>query len=187
MNGQGASNGSVIWMPIGGLLSKPTAFSDGTSVHALAWTADGNTLFAGCEDGGVYRFTNINSIIANNYCSGALWYIEGGSHPTGNTKIACIKLSSGLSTLNARDVLSIATDPKDTNNVLITAGNYGPGVTSYVYYSSNALSASPSFTVAQGNLPLMPVYGSILDVLDSNGNAIPYSAMIGTEHGIYYT
>jgi len=187
INGQGASNSTPIWMPIGGPLSKPTAFSDGTTVHALAWSGDGNDLFAGCEDGGVYRFTNINSVIANNYCSGALWYNAGSIHPTGNTNIPCTELSSSpsLSSLSGRDVLSIATDPKNPNNLLITAGNYNQ--TQFVYYTDSALSANPTFTVVQGNLPDMPVYGSILDILDSNGNSIPNSAMIGTEHGIYYT
>jgi hypothetical protein len=45
---------------------------------------------------------------------------------------------------------------------LVTLGNYKS--TAYVYYSNNALSATPTFTSAQGNLPFFPVYGSILDV-----------------------
>ena len=185
INGQGASNNTVVWMPIGGPLSKPTAFSDPTPVQAIAWTADGNTIFAGCEDGGFYRFTGVNTVIANKYCSGALWYNEGTIHATGNTNIPCKALSSGLSSLSGRDILSIATDPKDTNKVIVTAGNYNQTV--YVYYTDSALSANPTFISVQGNLPAMPVYGSILDILDSNGNSIPNSAMLATEHGIYTT
>lgn len=189
ITGQAASNGTVVWMPIAGTQSQPTPFSDGSPVHALAWTMDGNTLFAGCEDGGIYRFTNINSIIANKYCSGALWYNEGGViHNTGNTNVPCANIASGL--LTNRDILSISTDPKNLNNMLVTVGNYGS--TDFVYYCSNdtATVGGPTLTSVQGNLPKMPVYSCVLDILDSNGNSVGapnVSAMVGTEHGIYVT
>lgn len=184
INGQGASNETVIWMPIGGPLSVPTPFTGNFPVHALAWTSDGNTLFAGTEAGQVFRFSNINSVIANKYNSGALWFnYNDAIHPTGNTNIVSTSLT--VTGLAGRDILSIATDPNDSNNVLITAGNYGE--TYYVSYSSNALAANPAFTTVQGNLPLMPVYGAILDLLDSTGHYVPNSAMLATEHGIYTT
>lgn len=183
INGQAAGPGTVIWIPIGGPYSTPTAFSGSSPIHAIAWAADGNTIFAGTEDGHVYRFTNINSIIANNYRSGALWYNENGIHATGNTNISCTLLN--ISAFSGRDILSISTDPNNVNNVLITAGNYGE--TTYMEYSTNATAATPTFTSVQGDLPDMPVYSTILDILDSNNNYITGSAMAATEHGIYTT
>ena len=75
-------------------------------------------------------------------------------------------------------ITSVAVDPNDANKVLVTLGNYGN--TTYVMYSDNALSEEPVFTVKQGDLPLMPVYSSVIEM--STGKVI-----IGTEHGIYMT
>lgn len=186
MNGQAAGNSTIIWMPIAGPLSKPDAMS-GPSIHALAWTPDGNALFAGNDGGGVYRLLNINKVLVNDYCSGALWYEEGGQHATKNTAVECKALTVPQS--NGRNILSIAVDPQDGNNVLFTMGGYNGTSLSYVYLTTNALDtvSTPSFTDEQGNLPLMPVYGAILDIKDTGGHWLPGSAMVATEHGVYTT
>lgn len=75
-------------------------------------------------------------------------------------------------------ITSVAVDPDDANKVVLTLGNYGN--TAYVMYSSNALADEPTFTVKQGNLPLMPVYSSVIEMTTKN-------VVIGTEHGIYMT
>jgi len=180
---QAASNNIVVWIPFAGPLSTPDAFSGGSPVHALAWSPDGNTLYAGTEDGHFFRFSNMNSIIANEYKSGALWSNEGRIVDTTN-QVVSTDLSSILNA-SGRDILSISTDPANNNNVMVTLGNYGTSI--YVYYSNNALAATPTFSSVQGNLPAMPVYGSILDILDSTGHYITNSAMVATEHGIYTT
>ncbi len=185
INGQGASNSTVVWIPVAGPLSKPTALTGG-SIHALAWSPDGDAIFSGDESGNIFRFTNLNAVIANDYASGALWYSEGGSHPTGLTTVVSTKIT--LSSASGRDVLSINFDPKNHDNLLITLGNYGGSSTHYVYLSTNAITAgTPTFTDEQGNLPPMPVYGAILDIRNSDGTYLPGSAMVATEHGIYYT
>jgi len=58
-------------------------------------------------------------------------------------------------------------------------GNYGNS--NFVYYSSNATSANPSFTVKDGNLGNFPVYSATFD----KGN--PNHAIIGTEYGVFST
>ena len=75
-------------------------------------------------------------------------------------------------------ITSVAVDPNDANKVVLTLGNYGN--TTYVMYSNNALADEPTFTVKQGNLPLMPVYSSVIEM--TTGKVI-----LGTEHGIYMT
>lgn len=186
ITGQGASNNSVIWMPIAmGALSNPVALSDGAAIHALAWSGDGNTLYLGTEDGALYTLTNINSVIANNYKSGALWS-NGGSRGIVDTtnQVVSASLTAALNA-GGRDILSISVDQNNPSNVLVTAGNYNNTI--FVYYSNNATSPTPTFTSVQGNLPAMPVYSSILDLMDSTGHWVPNSAMVGTEHGIYST
>lgn len=187
INGQASGSSTVVWMPIAGPLSKPTAFTGTSSIHALCWTPDGNALFSGDDGGNVFRFLNINSIIAHNYCSGALWYEQGGAHPTGNTNIKSTKLTVPEST--NRVVLSIAADPQDGNKILVTFGGYNGSSLHYVFLSTNALDTlgAPIFIDVTGNLPLMPVYSSILDIKNPDGSWSGNTAMIGTEYGIYTT
>ncbi len=184
ITGQGASNANVVWKPIGGTLSKPDAMPNSAAqTHALAWSSDGDALWVGFTDGNVYRLSNLNALDANNYKSGSLWYSEGGGHSTGDTTVHCKHVS--LAIVSGRDIMSIGTDPKNPANVMVTAGGYAAGLHS-VFYTTTGTSASPNFTDVQGNLPSMPVYSCILDI-DSAGTFHPGTAMIGTEHGVYYT
>ena len=193
INGQAASGSTVVWKPIGGADSKPDAFNTGAydSPHSLAWSPDGDALFVGTEFGSLYRFSHINKVVSNKYCSGALWWSEGGINATGDTTVRSSKLT--FNGLNGADILSIAVDPKNGNNVLVTIGGYGGSGVQNVWYSTNALdeATTPTFKSVQGagagKLPPMPVYSAILDVLDSAGNSIPGSAMVATEHGVYST
>jgi hypothetical protein len=75
-------------------------------------------------------------------------------------------------------ITSVSVDPRNANNVVVTLGNYGND--NYVLYSNNVLSANPTFTSKQANLPKMPVYSSLIEM--TTGRVI-----IGTEHGIYST
>ena len=72
----------------------------------------------------------------------------------------------------------MSVDPRNANNVVVTLGNYGND--NYVLYSNNALSANPTFTSKQANLPKMPVYSSVIEM--ATGDVI-----LGTERGIYRT
>ncbi len=89
-----------------------------------------------------------------------------------------IKLTNAEGESISQCVTSVSVNPNDPNKVLVTLGNYGNS--SYVMYSNNALSDEPVFTIKQGDLPLMPVYSSVIEM--STGKVI-----IGTEHGIYVT
>ena len=62
---------------------------------------------------------------------------------------------------------------------MVTVGNYGNST--YVYYSDDATSASPTFSTAQGNLPAFPVYTATFDKANSS------NVIIGTEYGIWAT
>jgi len=63
--------------------------------------------------------------------------------------------------------------------VAVSLGNYNN--TTFVYYSSNALSANPSFAAKQGNLPTVPAYSISFDKHDNN------RLIVGTEWGIFMT
>ncbi|MEZ5195620.1 MAG: T9SS type A sorting domain-containing protein, partial [Bacteroidales bacterium] len=132
----------------------------------VAYSADANELFVGTYEGDVYRISNI-----------ALAYNEDlADVESANCIIASTLMEFAEG--NTQVVTSIAVDPKDANNVIITLGNYGN--TDYVYYSSDALSDDPSFNSVQNNLPAMPVYSSLID-FKSN------VAYLGTDEGMWMT
>jgi len=63
--------------------------------------------------------------------------------------------------------------------VAVSLGNYNNST--FVYYSSNALSANPTFVSKQGNLPTVPAYSISFDKHDNN------RLIVGTEWGIFMT
>ena len=142
------------------------------SPSCIAMDGDGENLFVGTLNGKVFRFMgegtdNIDSI----------WYNYNSAGVVTKTNYSHF-VSIDLMDLPTTDqvVTSVAIDQNDGNNVVVTLGNYGNE--SYVLYSTNALSANPTFTEVQGNLPKMPVYSSVIEM--TTGHVI-----IGTERGIY--
>lgn len=141
------------------------------STQCMQLTKDGNYLFVGTSNGKLFRLSNLraaqDSITAD----------------CGTTAIPNVNSIVGFSQLainsNSQAITSIAIDPEDPNNMIVTLGNYGN--TTYVYYSSNALDSIPTFTSKQGNLPKMPVYASLIPIFNSG------TVLLGTEYGIYAT
>lgn len=172
----------VIWMPIGGIQSKPDAFVGNDPVHSLAFSADGDALFAGTEGGQFYRFSNLDSIIDTSYITGAIYSLGHNSKTEVVNSLTRVKSTKLTLPVTNGDILSIDVDPKNGNNVMVTMGGYG--LATNVYFSSNALSASPTFKSAQGNLPGMPVYSGILDPVNSTFSK---GAVLATEHGVWST
>ena len=134
--------------------------------RTLAITKDGNTLFVGTENGSIYRISNIRFA----YDSLTAYY-----------KSPYCLLSTSRINLNKakRMVTSVATDPQNSEHIIVTLGNYGN--TDYIYESTNALDSLPTFTLKQGNLPLMPVYSALIEMTN------PKVVYVGTEYGVYRT
>ncbi|HRY99714.1 MAG TPA: T9SS type A sorting domain-containing protein [Bacteroidales bacterium] len=130
------------------------------TTQALAVSRDGDVLFAGTQDGQLYRISNLKAFINDSTFSGVV-----------------------VDTLNAwtgRAITSLAYHSSAAGErLIVTLGNYGNSV--YVYRSDNPLTASPTFQSAQGNLPPMPVYASLIEM--NNRDRV----MIGTEMGVYAT
>ncbi len=140
--------------------------------QCISYSSDANHVFVGTRDGKLYRISNL--ALAYNYDRADVnspecivstqeipLYIPGTSDPI--TQV----------------VLSIAIDPDNPANVMITLGNYGNDY--YVLYSENALDQVPVFSSRQGNLPQMPVYSSVIEMTNTD------MGIIGTEHGIFVT
>lgn len=80
-----------------------------------------------------------------------------------------------------RWMTSIAVDPTNPNNIVVTFGGYATGETR-VFRSNDALSANPTFFDIQGNLPAIPVYSCAY-----NPNSPGAGFILGTEWGIFST
>ena len=132
---------------------------------SMALSADGDILWVGTKAGKLYRISNINTIIDD----------ETGNISGENFQVVTTRMELPVSN---QCVTSIAVDPRNANKVVVTLGNYGHDA--YVLYSNNAMAEEPVFTSKQANLPLMPVYSSLIEM--ANGQVI-----LGTEHGIYTT
>jgi len=140
--------------------------------YSMAVSADGNHLFVGTLDGKLFRISNLAT--AYNFERADV------------TSPECIISTQPIQLLLpgsdeeiSQVVTSIGIDPEDPNNVMITLGNYGND--HYVLYSNNALAQFPEFNSKQGDLPHMPVYSSVIEMMNSG------IAILGTEHGIFMT
>lgn len=140
--------------------------------HCIAFSSDANYLFVGNQNGEVFRISNL-----------ALAYNFERADVTSPSCIVSVQklpiYKPGTTDEITQIVTSIAVDPQNSNKVIVTFGNYGNE--QYVMYSHNALAQTPDFDSKQGNLPLMPVYSSVIEMKDGN------IAIIGTEHGVFST
>lgn len=130
---------------------------------SMAYSNDCDHMFVGFKNGNFVRISGINSIDFDIALGDSL----APQHTTAITL-----------PIDGQCVTSVSVDPRDANNVVVTLGNYGNQ--NYVLYSTNALDDEPTFTSMQGNLPLMPVYSSVIEM--ETGHVI-----LGTEHGIFMT
>ncbi len=80
---------------------------------------------------------------------------------------------------NSRYLTGIGVDPTNNNSLVVTLGNYSSTPTNYVYYTSNATSATPAWTSIQNNLPQMPVFDAVIDYYNPN------NIILGTELGMW--
>lgn len=138
---------------------------------SMAVSTDGDNLFVGTKEGRLFRLSNLNSVV--DQASGT---ITDSTFAVTTTEIFVPGINE--TTQNTQCITSIAVDPRNANKVVVTLGNYGNA--SYVFYSTNATAAEPTLTSKQGNLPAMPVYSSLIEMVTGD-------VILGTERGIYRT
>lgn len=145
------------WSPI-----IPSTISFGMG-NTLAWSKDGNYLYF-ADNSKLYR------------CSGLLNARDSITMDINSSE--CVIETKKIANFS-QTITSIAVDPVVPSNVVITLGNYGNS--DYIYYSTDATSANPTFDSKQGNLPEFPVFSSIVNWKDSR------QVIIGTEFGAFAT
>ena len=154
-------NQATVWYKVAVIQGYPTC---------MTFSADGDNLFIGTLDHGLYRISNLRQAVD-----------ATTAHPD-SANFAPVLTAMELPT-TTQCVTSIAVYSEDANKIVVTMGNYGND--NYVLYSANALSSAPTFAEKQGNLPKMPVYSSVYTSTYDGANQ--GHVLIGTEHGIYRT
>ena len=146
--------------------------------NALSISADGDVAYVGTIEGKFYKATGLTDAVTELAALGA----EAIQGVDGTDSIAAVpsvvsfeELADATAAFNGQAITSIAIDPSNVNNVVVTLGNYGNS--NYVMYSTNG---GQSFNSIQGNLPLVPVYSSLIE--KETG-----VVFVGTENGLYYT
>lgn len=142
--------------------------------QSLGVSKDGNHLWVGTRNGKLYRLGNLHNAYNTETAAVAL-----GSSNDPNPDYVIDTLTIDLPEIANRIITSISVDPQNADHVIFTLGNYGND--SYVYRSTNATSANPTFASVQGNLPKMPVYSSLIEMNH------PDVVILGTERGIWTT
>jgi len=149
-------------------------------IVTLAFANDGNYLYGGMWDASmkkyvIYRIANLENARDRK----SMDTLTGYDPITGLPLWAETNAVIGSFT---QVITSIAVDPTDPNNVLVSTGNYGNA--NYIYRCTNATTAQDStenFTPIQGNLPQAPVYSVMFNVRNRN------EVVVGTEYGVYST
>ncbi len=131
----------------------------------IEFSKDGNHMFIGIDQIGVFRVSGLNNVYKQADVSGTPSKIT-------KTKIFAPPASYAIT--------GIAVDNDNPENVVVTLGNYGH--TGYVYASTKAVTTtlSNTFLNVSGDLPPMPVY-------DAEFINHTVKVLIGTEFGIYST
>ena len=129
--------------------------------NALTISADGDVAYVGTLKGKLYRISGISDAVAPKFAS-----IDS---------TACVITTEEIdgTIFNERAITSIAIDPKDSNKVIVTLGNYGND--DYVFYATDGKTFE---SIQNENLPKVPVYSSLIE---KNTGRV----MLGTENGLY--
>jgi len=149
-------------------------------IVTIAMANDGNYMYSGMWDASVkkyviYRIGNLENARTRRTMDTFSGFDENTGLPT------YVETNAVIGTFT-QVITSIAIDPTDPNNVLVSTGNYGNP--NYIYRCTNALTARDStenFTPIQGNLPQAPVYSVMYNIRNRN------EVVIGTEYGVYST
>jgi hypothetical protein len=160
------------WFKIAGPNSLPNGITGGEP-NAFAYSADGNHLFVGYNNGNLYRISNLSMVTDSTTGDVAL------ANP--NAVVTCTRIGA----FGSRYITAIDCDPNNAENVVVSLGNYGN--TTYVQYSNNAVSATSStgtFVNKTGNMNTLGAVPALSITFDKYQ---PNRVLVGTEHGVFET
>jgi hypothetical protein len=133
-------------------------------ISTMAISADLNTLWAGTVSGRLIRV------------SGLLQAYDSATAIITSPQCVLTDVIYSYPGMFGRYITSISISPANSNQVLVTLGNYGNQ--DYVYFTQDGNAPNPVFTSIQGNLPAAPVYSGLIEMAGNN-------ALVGTDYGVF--
>ncbi|MAC95639.1 MAG: hypothetical protein CMC96_09055 [Flavobacteriales bacterium] len=171
-------NTDIVWNYIAGELSTPHAIT--SDVLDIKFTPDGNHMFVGTRDGGLYRVSSLNDSVPTGLKQ---------SSGVNLNKVVTQKLAGKCHRIGHfpnRAVTSIAIDPNNSDNVIVALGNYNNQAKVARFYNATTITDPiGNYDFIQGNgssaLPLAPAYAVMIDYRDPN------KVLIGNDFGVFAT
>lgn len=142
--------------------------------NAITISADGEVAYVGTIAGKLYKFEGLTDATNKDKALGvsAIQGVDGtDSIAAVPSVIAFEELDETV--FNGQAITSIAINPNNVNDVIVTLGNYGNE--NYVFRSNDG---GASFTAKQGNLAKKPVYSSLIEMTEGK-------VFLGTEDGVF--
>ena len=157
------------WWQIGSITGIP---------NALTISADGDIAYVGTIEGKLYKATGLTDAVTE---LAAIGQAEVPAVPgvDGTDSIPAVPAIPSVITFeemdgtafNGQAITSIAINPKDANEVIVTLGNYGNE--NYIFHATDGATFSAATSPTQA-----PVYSSLIE--STTGKVF-----VGTENGVY--
>lgn len=145
----------------------------GNQAHSFEFSKDGNCLWIGTNGGVTYRVMGLDS--AYSFEQADYSYKDSASY-----ELTVEQITVGGSGI----ITDISVDKDNPDKVIIVRGGTG---SNHVFYSTNATSATPTWTSIDGSgsnsLPNIPVYGVEIIANASTNETV----ILGTEYGAFAT
>ncbi len=134
----------------------------GSNASAMHCSKQGDMLVVGTYSGRIVKVTGLNNAFGP----------QVSTYPSGFP-------------FSGRYITDLWVDQANANHVVVTTGQWGNSA--HVFESFNFLSANPTFTSIQGELPPMPTYSVvILEGNNTNSGNTGGDLLVGTFQGIWY-
>jgi len=137
---------------------------DGFGGEATSFSSSktGDIVAAGSTVGGLIKVSGLNSALANS-----------------------VTVMTSGQPFSGRYITDVQIDPANANHCVVVTGGFSAGA--HVFESNNFLSAAPTFTSIQANLPSLPVLSmTFLEGNNTNSGNTGGDILLGTFYGLYY-
>ena len=151
------------WWQIGSITGIP---------NALTISADGDIAYVGTIEGKLYKATGLTDAVTELAAIGAeaIQGVDGTDSIAAVPSVITFEEMDGTA-FNGQAITSIAINPNDANEVIVTLGNYGNE--NYIFHATDGATFSAVTSPTQA-----PVYSSLIE--STTGKVF-----VGTENGVY--
>ncbi len=146
--------------------------------NAVTISADGDIAYVGTIEGKLYRVAQLSDAVTELAAIGA----EAIQGADGTDSIAAVQSVISFEEIdgtvfNGQAITSIAINPEDNDEIIVTLGNYGNE--NYIFHATDGVTFSAKQSPTQA-----PIYSSLITTNRSTNTGLP-KYMVGTENGVY--